>query len=353
MNAFMIFLLLIAAGAGITNSIMSNAAAKKMNAENKQLQQENREDTQTFSREAVLQSNRDYMQIYNEPAKFEQLKNAGLNASMIYGSGFGGTSQSAPMAQTPVVNSPTMMPEYSSAWYDSLMKGIQTAGSLAEEKSNIEVNDQEIENMKAQIPAIEQSINESRARVENILADTGLKNEQIETEDLKQLQQSYLNEQERLNMEWANATWQERVEMVSQQLRNLEAQEKEIYETIKGLEIDNKYKPGLYNAQIAQLNAQAAKLYAERGLILEQQALTQAQTKRTNAENIKLQNESEILRQDIARKQWENENYWEVKLTQGSGVVGSTLSALWIFCQNLVETPTKTFTGKGYHPTAN
>lgn len=315
----MIWSAIITAIAGIIGLIVSHGENSMTNAMNAGLARENREDAQAYNTQAANVANQrtinNYNQLYSPAAQVNQLKAAGLNPSLFYGKGgTGGTGQAAAMAAPANMPAPIMQPTIKGDWMtdiiSSLNETIKTKTDREKTESDIEVN-------QATVDKIYKDIEETDATIKKIEEETRT---EVVSRELKE-QEKRLKEQE---VKFQQATFEDRVKMVSEMLRTQEETTNKIMREIDLLDIEKKYAEQLKKATLRNLNAQTAKLEAEKALVVAQEAtermrkiltlneavLTAQQCREVKQQVAVLESEERKLKDEISRERWKDKQYY-------------------------------------------
>jgi len=258
MAIFSIIMAVFAAISGIIGSSMQNST----NAENLAAAEENREDTQQFNREEADRANQNtinqYNQLYSPAAKYNQLISAGLSPGLFYGTagGSGGTASSA-QASTGAAPIPTMINPMA-----GMMDSLITAASMVQggKKTDNETKktESEIDKITSEIKKIE---------------------EETKTEVVSRNFQEVQTQLAKLQLDFENATFEDRVKIVLKQKEELEQTINKTKEEIAGLTIDNQWKNALYQQTYDMNNELKKKYTAEAALTTAKEACAKAEEK--------------------------------------------------------------------------
>ena len=305
----MIWTAIITAIAGIIGLIVSHGENATTNAQNAELARENREDAQAYNTQAANVANQrtinNYQQLYSPAAQVNQLKAAGLNPSLFYGKGgTGGTGQATAMAAPANMPAPVMQPTINSNWMtdiiNSLQDTIKTDTERGKGKSETELN-------YSKIDEINSKIKETEASTKKIEEETKT---EIVTRNFTETQ----NELAKLDLNYQNATFKERCEIVLKELDLLKENIRKTGKEIDQLDVEIKFKPKLYqntidlnNATISKIGVEKVKILAETYLNIAQTELAKAQTTKTKEEVNKLATEIEQLK--IITHEYERNGY--------------------------------------------
>lgn len=256
MGVFEIISLIIAAAGGI--------ATYFSNQQNVNNAIDNREDTQAFNAEqAGLANQREYQKyndLYGPAARVEQLQKAGLSPALFYGgTGTQGTSTAGAQAQAGASPLPLINPILDMADMAGTMKASQEAQETQQTITNLQ---QEVTNMKEQVKNYEQERAESAKKVEMMTQEI---NNLKANEAATTLQNGILE----IEKDIAEATKEERAEIIRKSLTKLNKDIEEATHRIGILEIEESKKGELmdamtnhYKAAIRELGARA-KLEAQ------------------------------------------------------------------------------------------
>ena len=161
MGVSTIFAIIIGVMAAISGigSIISQSQTNKLN---KELNEENREDQQSFSVEQAQKANAAteslYGKLYSPSAKVAQMKNAGLSPGLIYGMGGAGGQSSTQGAQasTPSNAAPVMNPIVDKNIMGTLLNAMGNIADIKNKESGTDVNKANKNKIDAEIGLIEE-----------------------------------------------------------------------------------------------------------------------------------------------------------------------------------------------------
>lgn len=326
------FLALMGAILGAVISAATSATnVQQTNDANAQLAKENREDQQAYNTQAAANANaesrRQYWDLYSPQAKVNQLKQAGLSVGLMYGGGgiggSGGTAaQAAPATQTAPVMQPWQMT------INPMSEAIAALNETKQTESNVKKQSAESEGIMSLIQKQNQEIEQSKAQVKLIEAQTGgqeVTNTILASEKaIKDLQVKY-----------EEATIDEKIQIVEQGLDKLKAECKVAQEQAYQMSVDSKYKEEMNDAILTTYKAQYWKLYeetiltqlqqetekAKKWLVSNQAQLTASQKKWYDKEIERASNAKEIAEEELRNAQTQNEilekenQYWWIRLT--------------------------------------
>lgn len=266
---------------------------------------------QQFSEEAAEQAYQRqidmYKNFFSPEAMMKQYKEAGLSPGLIYAKGgVGGSSSAAPMATTPSATVPYVNPLIGAGQMAEAMNVVKTLTEAQKTKSETKMNEVKIDEIKKNIEQADANIKllEAKAGTE-VLTQMNLKLDA----DLKEIEKKYQGD-----------TLQDRVKMVSEQLNVMIAQEENLWTDLNGKEIDNTWKPKMYEAERDLKNAQKELFIEQKVLPAAQAALAKAQEKLAKAQKDTEEQRKSQIEKDTKRLQYILDEYekWGYKATEAN-----------------------------------
>ena len=255
---FAIIMGVMAAVAGI-GSIISQSVA---NEKNRELNEANREDQQSFSQIEAEKANERtenlYGKLYSPEAKVTQMRNAGLSPGLMYGmGGAGGTSSTqGAQASTPSVAAPVMNPIISKDIMGTLLNAMGNMAEIKETESNVRKIDKEIDLIEEQTKT--QVISQNGIELENKLKE--------------------------IDLQYKGDTMQSTIDKLKAETEAIENNMRKTLKEIDLLEIDKKYKPQLYDIQLKKTAQDILESKSRQMLNMEEIELTKAKTDKERAE---------------------------------------------------------------------
>lgn len=341
-----VIMAVFAAVATVVSNAVSSKNQSNINQQNLDAAEETREDQQAFNAAAAQQANAWTLSNFNateSPAAMRRMyENAGMSVGLMYGQGgTGGSSHAGAQAQGTNLMAPLLNPTIP---FGSMNDAFGNAGQVAEAANKIKDTEKkgtEIEEIQENIKNLQEERNKIIAEIQKTYKDIELKDVQITNTALN-------NVAKELENAFNTITFNERTKAVeianNKALQEIEKLRKEI----ELLDIDTKYKEKLYNAQIRLYEAQAAEQWTRAGLNKAQEELAKyekvykqgmlyQENRKVGAMIEETKAKIKEINQNVETKNWELENYYHIKATQGSGTIGGTASEIFSLLEALKE----------------
>lgn len=250
----------------VLSTVIAAASSAVANSQNMQNAEQLQNSQQQYNHdEAWLANERalsNYFTTEAPAAKVQQLKDAGLSVSMMYGgTGAGGGVTAGTQAQAGMQSAPVVNPVLGQGLND-MFQNLKTMADTENTKEDTDKKKQEIENMKSEIDV-------NNATIEKIATDNNLTNVRV-------LNEAFDGQMKQIELQIAQATANDKIKIVAQTANQLENANKKLLEEIKGLEIDNDNKQKMYDAQLRKYSAEISLIWKQHGLVAAQTQLADA-----------------------------------------------------------------------------
>ena len=307
---FAIIMFVMAAVAGIGSTISQSVANEK----NRELNETNREDQQSFSQIEAEKANERtenlYGKLYSPEAKVTQMRNAGLSPGLMYGmGGAGGTSSTqGAQASTPNVAAPVMNPIISKDIMGTLLNAMGNMAEIKETESNVRKIDKEIDLIEEQTKT--QVISQNGIELDNKLKE--------------------------IDLQYKGDTNQSIIDKLKAETEAIEGNYQKTLKEIEALQIDVDNKQKLYDVQLKKTAQDIIESQSRVTLQTAQTALTQTQNDKEKKEILKIieetkkiSKEAELLGVQVSKSEIElafkeQQERWDVlqKASSGGMVMG-------------------------------
>lgn len=346
MGTFGIIMLVLSAAMTAIGTGLNYYYQDKTNKEQMDFAREQQTQQQQFEQMAAKTANDRSLDMFYQTqsphAKMEMIKNAGLSPGLIYGGGAAtqGSAAAAAKASSNAIPMPNIQTPFNGDYLNNLSN---IMNNMADSDTERKRTEEDTKKIQKEVEALDAKIKETEANTKKIEEEAKT---EVVTRNYTELQ-SKLAEKD---LEFQNATFDDRVNIITEQLNEIRKNIEKTGKEIEMLDIEKEWKPKLYRSTLQLNNAQIQKIAKEKLLIMAQTTKAKAekllideQKAKTEQEKHNLQSERKKTEREVEKLEYVLDDYelWGAAWTESNGIVDNLIQGAKWTLKNSNELMTK------------